>query len=218
MIVVKICGITTLDDAFVAVDAGADLLGLNFYRKSPRFIEVDVAVRIAAELRAAFGPKCPVLVGLFVNEAVGRISTTMESVGFKAVQLSGDESPELVRELRRTAYKAIRPRTPSEAASDAELFAPLGPDDLRLPSILVDAYHPGLYGGTGASTAAEVFSAAQAERVMLAGGQTPDNVADRVALLRPWGVDVASGVEFDGKPGRKDPARMRAFVDSAKGR
>lgn len=218
MVTVKICGITTLDDALSAAEAGADLLGLNFYRKSPRFIEPAAASELAAGLRAALGEKAPLLVGLFVNEAVGRISTTMEQVGFQHVQLSGDESPELLRELRRTAYKAIRPRTPAEAAEDAALFAPLGPDDPRLPVLLVDAWHPGLYGGTGASASAEVFAAARGARVMLAGGLTPDNVAERMSALRPWGVDVASGVEFEGQPGRKDPARVRAFVDATKGR
>lgn len=218
MVIVKICGITTLEDGLAAAEAGADLLGLNFYRKSPRFIEVEAAAQIAARLRAALGPNSPLLVGLFVNEAAGRISTTMEAVGFKAVQLSGDESPELLSELRHTAYKAIRPRTPAEAAADAALFAPLGTDDSRLPALLVDAYHPGLYGGTGTSAPTDVFAAAQAPRVMLAGGLTPDNVAERVAELKPWGVDVASGVELDGQPGRKDPAKMRAFVDAAKGR
>lgn len=218
MVIVKICGITTLEDGLAAAEAGADLLGLNFYRKSPRFIEVEAAAQIAARLRAALGPNSPLLVGLFVNEAAGRISTTMEAVGFKAVQLSGDESPELLSELRHTAYKAIRPRTPAEAAADAALFAPLGTDDSRLPALLVDAHHPGLYGGTGTSAPTDVFSAAQGSRVMLAGGLTPDNVAERVAELKPWGVDVASGVELDGQPGRKDPAKMRAFVDAAKGR
>ena len=218
MVIVKICGITTLEDGLAAAEAGADLLGLNFYRKSPRVIEVEAAAQIAARLRAALGPNSPLLVGLFVNEAAGRISTTMEAVGFKAVQLSGDESPELLSELRHTAYKAIRPRTPAEAAADAALFAPLGTDDSRLPALLVDAYHPGLYGGTGTSAPTDVFAAAQAPRVMLAGGLTPDNVAERVAELKPWGVDVASGVELDGQPGRKDPAKMRAFVDAAKGR
>lgn len=218
MVVVKICGITTIEDALAAAEAGADLIGLNFYRKSARFIEPEAAARLAAELRAALGANGPLLVGLFVNEAAGRISTTMEEVGFPAAQLSGDESPELLRELRRTAFKAIRPRTPAEAASDAALFDALGPTDPRLPSLLVDAYHPGLYGGTGASAPVEVFAAAQGARVMLAGGLTPDNVGERVARLLPWGVDVASGVEFEGQPGRKDPAKMRAFVNAAKGR
>jgi phosphoribosylanthranilate isomerase len=216
MTVVKICGIVTLEDGLAAADAGADLLGLNFYRKSPRFVEVDVAAVITAAMREKLGAACPLFVGLFVNEAVGTISRTMETVGFRWVQLSGDESPDMLRELRGTAYKGIRPRKPAEAAEDAALFAAFGPQDVRVPSLLVDAYHPALYGGTGESASAEVISAAAAPRVMLAGGLTPANVAERVAALKPWGVDVASGVEVQGQPGRKDAAKMRAFVRAAK--
>lgn len=218
MTVVKICGILTLEDGLAAARAGADLIGLNFYRKSPRFVDEETAAAIASGMRAQLGAGCPVFVGLFVNETVGVISRTMEQVGFTWVQLSGDESPEMLRELRGTAYKSIRPRTPAEAADEAALFGPGGPQDSRLPSLLVDAYHPALYGGTGASAPADVFAAAAAPRVMLAGGLTPDNVAERVAQLQPWGVDVASGVEAEGQPGRKDAAKMRAFVDAAKGR
>ncbi|HYO87606.1 MAG TPA: phosphoribosylanthranilate isomerase, partial [Candidatus Limnocylindrales bacterium] len=181
MVAVKICGIVTLDDALAAAEAGADLLGLNFYRKSPRFVEPETAAAIAKGLRAELGADCPLLVGLFVNEAVGVISRTMEQVGFKVAQLSGDESPELLRELRGTAYKGIRPRTPAEAAEDAALFGALGPADDHLPSLLVDAYHPALYGGTGESASADVFATAVALRVMLAGGLTPENVAQRLA-------------------------------------
>jgi phosphoribosylanthranilate isomerase len=217
MTVIKVCGIMTLEDGLAAADAGADLIGLNFYRKSPRFVERDVAALIAAAMREQLGVACPIFVGLFVNEAVGMISRTMEQVGFRAVQLSGDESPEMLRELRGTAYKGIRPRTPAEAAADAALFAPFGPEDRRLPSLLVDAYHPSLYGGTGESAAADVFAAAAAPRVMLAGGLTPANVANRVVALKPWGVDVASGVEVEGQPGRKDAAKMRAFVQAVRG-
>ena len=217
MVAVKICGILTIEDAFVAAEAGADLLGLNFYRGSARYIEPDTAALLASELRASLGPACPVLVGLFVNEAVGTISTTMEKVGFRLAQLSGDESPDVLRELRHTAYKAIRPRSAAEAAEDSAVFDGLGPEDTLAPSLLVDAYHPNLYGGTGESASADVFQAAGGERVMLAGGLTPDNVAERIGLLRPWGIDVASGVEFPGQPGRKDPARVRAFVAAAKG-
>ncbi len=218
MTAVKICGIITLDDGLAAAEAGADLIGLNFYRKSPRFVKADTAAAIASGMRAKLGANCPVLVGLFVNEAVGVISRRMEQVGFKWVQLSGDESPELMRELHGTAYKGIHPRTPAEAAEDAALFGKFGPQDERLPSLLVDAYHPALYGGTGESTSADVFAAAIAPRMMLAGGLTPENVAERVALLNPWGVDVASGVEVEGLIGRKDAAKMHAFVDAAKGR
>jgi len=218
MTVVKICGIIRLEDALAAAEAGADMIGLNFYRKSPRFIEVEAATLLCSQLRAELGAECPLIVGLFVNEIVGRISITMERVGFKYVQLSGDESTEMLRELKGTAYKAIRPRTRDEALSDIAYFSPDFSTDARIPSILVDAYHPDLYGGTGEGTNSEVAKAARdaVPRLMLAGGLTPENVAARVSAIQPWGVDVASGVE-NGAPGVKDAAKMRDFVMAVRG-
>ena len=146
---VKICGITTLEDGLAAANAGADMLGFNFYRRSPRFIEPEAAAALCASLRSEMGAACPVLVGLFVNEIVGRISITMGKVWIKFVQLSGDESGEMVRELKGTGYKAIRPRSKAEALDDAAYFGEFVPTDERVPSLLLDAYHPELYGGTG---------------------------------------------------------------------
>lgn len=213
---VKICGITTLDDARASADAGADMLGLNFFPKSPRYITPEAARELAAALRAELGEGCPVLVGLFVNEVVNKISVTMEKVGLNFAQLSGDESAEVLRELRGIGYKAIRPRTLAEALDDAAYFAV--PTDERIPSLLLDAYHPQLYGGTGEQASVEVANAVHEKtpRMMLAGGLTPENVAARVAAIQPWAVDVASGVEGV-TPGRKDTAKVRAFVAAAKG-
>lgn len=215
---VKICGITTLADALAAADAGADMLGLNFYPKSPRYLVPDDARALCAALRAELGAACPLLIGLFVNEPVGKISVTMEHVGLRFVQLSGDESVDMLRELRGTAYKAIRPRSAAEAQEDAGYFAPGFSVDERIPSLLVDAHHPALYGGTGTQASAEVVLAAKARapRLMLAGGLTPENVAAAIAGVQLWGVDTASGVEIDGQPGRKDKAKMRAFVQAAR--
>ncbi len=216
---VKICGITTLADALAAADAGADLLGLNFFPKSPRYLAPDDARGLCAALRTELGVACPLLVGLFVNEPVGKISVTMEHVGLRFVQLSGDESVEMLRELRGTAYKAIRPRSAAEAGDDAAYFAPGFSDDERIPALLVDAHHPALYGGTGqqASPGVALAAKARAPRLMLAGGLTPDNVAAAVSSVGPWGVDTASGVEIDGQPGKKDHAKLRAFVQAARG-
>lgn len=213
--IVKICGITTLDDAREAAAAGADMLGLNFFPKSPRYLAPEAARDLATALRAELGENCPVLVGLFVNEGVGTISTTMEKVGLNFAQLSGDESADVLRELRGIAYKSIRPRTLAEALDDAAYFAL--PNDARIPQVLVDAYHPQLYGGTGEQASADVAVAVRERnpRMMLAGGLTPENVAARVAAIQPWGVDAASGVEGD-TPGRKDAAKVRAFVAAAK--
>lgn len=215
---VKICGITSLEDGLAAARAGADMLGLNFYRRSPRFIEPDAAAALCAALRSELGADCPTLIGLFVNEIVGRISITMGKVGLKFVQLSGDESGEMVRELKGTGYKAIRPRSKAEALDDAAYFTEFAPTDERVPSLLLDAYHPDLYGGTGEQASIEVALAVTAAvpRLMLAGGLKPENVGGIVRQAQPWGVDVASGVEFDGQPGRKDAMKMRDFVQAAK--
>jgi len=210
---VKICGITTFEDGLTAARAGADLLGLNFFPKSPRYIQPDAARDLAEGLRAELGAGCPVLVGLFVNEVVGSISITMEKVGLNFAQLSGDESVEMLRELRGIAFKSIRPRSPKEALDDAAYFGQFPLTDVRIPSLLLDAYHPQLYGGTGEQASTEVAQAVKEKtpRLMLAGGLTPENVAARIAAIKPWAVDVASGVE-GGTPGRKDAIKVQAFI------
>ncbi|NDJ62161.1 MAG: phosphoribosylanthranilate isomerase [Chloroflexi bacterium] len=213
---VKICGITSLEDARTAALAEAGLLGFNFYKRSPRYITPEAAMTICDALRAEFGAACPILVGLFVNEIVGHISVTMEKVGLRFVQLSGDESIDVLRELRGTAYKAIGPRNEAEALDDLKYFEPVAPTDERIPSLLLDAYHPDLYGGTGVQASIEIAQAvkAQTPRLMLAGGLNPENVGGIVAAVQPWGVDVASGVEVPDQPGVKDRGKLRAFVQA----
>jgi phosphoribosylanthranilate isomerase len=217
MIKVKICGLTTYEDALAAAHAGADMLGFNFYKKSPRYITPDAAQPICDRLRAALGASCPLLIGLFVNEVVGVISATMNKVGLNFAQLSGDESDDLLKELRGLAYKAIRPMNEAQALDDAHYYSAQFPKDERIPSLLLDAYHPKLYGGTGeqASTQVALAVKAQVPRLMLAGGLTPENIAGRVQAIRPWGVDVASGVEL--AEGKKDAAKVRDFIIAAKG-
>jgi phosphoribosylanthranilate isomerase len=136
----------------------------------------------------------------------------MDEVGLDGAQLSGDEPASVLAELDGCGFKAIRPRSREEALEQAAGMLPFAPIHDRLPSLLVDAYHKELYGGTGEQASIEVAQAVKliAPRVMLAGGLTPDNVAERVRAIRPWGVDTASGVES--APGVKDPARVRAFV------
>ena len=217
MIKVKICGITTLEDGLLAARAGADLLGLNFYAKSPRYLDPAAARALCDGLRAELGAACPLLVGVFVNEILSKISQTMEQVGLNYAQLSGDESGELLRELRGIGFKALRPRSKAEALDDAAYYGQFAPTDERIPTLLVDAYNPKLYGGTGEQASAEVAVAVReaTPRLMLAGGLTPENVAERIAAVKPWGVDVASGVEGD-TPGRKDAAKVAAFIAAAK--
>jgi phosphoribosylanthranilate isomerase len=218
MTIVKICGITTFTDALQATEAGADMLGFNFYKKSPRFIEPDTALEIANGLRTQLGDACPVLVGVFVNEVVALISVITQKVGLAGAQLSGDESEAMLRELRGISYKAIRPMNMQQALDDVSYFQPVFPADERFPSLLLDAYHPKLYGGTGETASTEVAVAVrqQVARLMLAGGLNPENIAGRVQAIRPWGVDVASGVEFPDQPGVKDPARVSTFIQAAK--
>lgn len=209
---VKICGVTTLENALMVAESGVDMIGLNFYKPSPRYITPPDAQALCDGLRARLGEACPMLVGVFVNESVGTISQITNQVGLDAAQLSGDESVEMLSELRGIAYKAIRPMNQAMALDDAQYYAPQSPTDERLPSLLLDAYHPQLYGGTGEVTSVEVALAVKAHtpRLMLAGGLTPENIADRVREIRPWGVDVAGGVEST--PGTKDPSKVRALI------
>lgn len=215
--IVKICGVTLLEDALAAAQAGADMIGLNFYAKSQRVIGKEPARALCAAMRAELGRGCPLFVGVFVNESVGNISIMMDYVGLDYVQCSGDESVEVLRELRGIAFKGIRPRNTAELQEDLAYFGPGLPNDERLPSLLLDAAAPGNYGGTGKAAPDDVAAAAVAQvpRLMLAGGLTPETVAARVQAIQPWGVDVASGVE-SGTPGRKDHEKIFAFIAAAR--
>src|SRR5690606_6281463 len=147
-----------------------------------------------------------------------RISAIPNDVGLNFAQLSGDESDAMLAELRGIGFKAIRPMNLQLALDDVDYFSRSMPTSERAPSLLLDAYHPKLYGGTGEQASVDVAVAVKARvpRLMLAGGLTAENVAERVAAIQPWGVDVASGVEVDGRPGVKDSAKMRAFIAAAK--
>ncbi len=217
MMKVKICGITRLEDALTATEAGADLLGLNFYKPSPRSITVQDATVLCDTLREKLGNKCPTLVGVFVNMATNEVETIVTKVGLDFAQLSADETDEMLLELRGVGFKSIRPMNLDMALDDVQYFSKHMPSDERVPSILLDAYHPKLYGGTGEEASVEVALAIKERvpRMMLAGGLKPENVGERVKAIRPWGVDVASGVEDD-EPGIKSAEKMRAFIKAAK--
>jgi phosphoribosylanthranilate isomerase len=199
---IKICGIKTVTDALAAIDAGADLIGFNFYRKSPRYVEVGMVRNIMSVVRQIGRVKT---VGVFVNAAVAEICATMETLGLNLAQLHGDEPVEILHQLGGQGFKAFR-------------GIPEGVDGFvrnDAPAFLVDASVKGLYGGSGVTAdwngAAEL---AKKYPLLLAGGLTPANVADAVRQVRPWGVDVASGVES--APGVKDPKKMKAFVEAVK--
>jgi phosphoribosylanthranilate isomerase len=217
-VAIKICGVRTFPDALLAAQAGADMLGVNFYQPSPRYINPADARALCDSLRADLGADCPLLIGVFVNETPERITAIAETVGLDYAQLSGDEPPETIAALKGMALKALRPRDVEEAIMQVGQALPCAPDDERAPSVLLDAYHPKLYGGTGEQTSLEIALAVKERvpRLMLAGGLNPDNVAGRVEAIRPWGVDVAGGVEVPGQPGQKDHARIRLFVEAVR--
>ncbi len=204
---VKICGLKTLEDARVAIDSGADLLGFNFYLPSPRYVSPEICSAIVSDLRQRGATAT--LVGVFVNVPAGTIASFLDRCGLDLAQLSGDEPPETLAALAGRAYKALRPTSPSVLQEALARYpgAPLP------PAWLVDAYRPGEYGGTGQvadwSLAQEL---AQRSPILLAGGLTPDNVTQAIRQVQPWGVDVASGVEST--PGVKDPARIQAFIQA----
>jgi phosphoribosylanthranilate isomerase len=200
---VKVCGITCPEDAVAAVEAGADAIGLVFWPRSPRVVSLDSARAIAGALPASL-----VRVGVFVDAPADEIARTVEAVGLDIVQLHGDERPELLGALPRRAWKALRVGTGFTASDVAPWSAAAG--------VLLDTRVPGQPGGTGQpfdwGLAGPVRR--QIGFLMLAGGLDAANVARAIRALRPDGVDVSSGVESS--PGRKDPARLRAFVDAAR--
>jgi phosphoribosylanthranilate isomerase len=207
---VKICGLKTLEEALAAVGAGADLLGFNFHPPSPRYIAPPDCTRLVAALRA--GGCQAILVGVFVNRPAAEIAEVLDGCGLDLAQLSGDEPPETLAELGGRAFKALRPASPSALEESLLRYAPRPAP----PAWLVDAFRPGEFGGTGQAADWDLArSLARGTTVLLAGGLRPENVAEAVRSVRPWGVDVASGVES--APGRKDAARMQAFVQAARG-
>ena len=198
----KICGVTTMQDAELCVDAGADAVGFNFYARSPRCVDVETARRLVEALAGR-----ALAVGVFVDASFEQIDAIKSRTGIGCVQLHGAEPPELLARLLPHAYKAIRVRDASSLV-EARRFGG--------EHVLLDAYVAGMPGGTGArfdwALAAEL---AQERKVTLAGGLEPGNVAAAVARVQPFCVDVASGVEA--APGRKDPDKVRDFVRAAKG-
>jgi phosphoribosylanthranilate isomerase len=199
---IKICGIKTIDDALAAMDAGADLIGFNFYPKSPRYIDVGQCRDIMSVMRK-YGHIT--FVGVFVNAPVAEIRATIETAALTLAQLHGDETSELMQSLNGKAFKAFR-GVPQSINGFARNDA---------PALLVDASVKGSYGGTGQTTDwAAAAELAMQYPLLLAGGLTPENVAEAVQRVCPWGVDVASGVES--APGKKDLAKMKAFVQAVK--
>ncbi|MBN1581680.1 MAG: phosphoribosylanthranilate isomerase [Anaerolineae bacterium] len=212
---VKICGITNVDDARCAVEAGADFLGFILYPKSPRYITPEQIASITLTIRDEFGAQTPRFVGVFVNETVEQVKTAIHAAGLDLAQLHGDERPREVKALFPYAFKALRPQTLEEAETALARFRPVFLQNDDLPQLLVDAYHPQHYGGTGTQADIDIAQwLSRPIRLLLAGGLAPENVAAAIAQAQPWGVDVSSGVEAS--KGIKDHGRIRAFINAAK--
>ena len=207
---IKICGVTTVDDACAAVQSGAEMIGINFYADSPRYVSPEQARAIAVEV--------PQTTGVFVNASAEQINRIAESAGLDWVQLHGDEPPELLADIRDD-LPIIRVRCLGAGgvgaiADDLEACRTKG----REPAaVLVDATVPGQYGGTGKTAD---WSALKNDRdclgevpLILAGGLEAGNVAEAIGAVRPMAVDTASGVESS--PGMKNAAKMQAFCAAA---
>ncbi len=201
MVRVKICGITNLEDALVAVKAGADALGFVFFQGSPRFISPEQAAVIVRQL-----PPFVQTVGLFVNEETATVNAVADQCGLDLVQLHGEESPDYCAAVKRRIIKAFRVKN---AASLDDMT------NYPVAACLLDAWSPAARGGTGTTFNWDIAArAAASQRIILAGGLTPENVAGAVRQVRPYAVDVSSGVEYE--PGKKDPAKITFFINALK--
>jgi phosphoribosylanthranilate isomerase len=196
---VKICGLTNYEDATAAIDMGADLLGFNFYPKSPRYIEPAKAARIINKLPAFID-----IVGVFVNETVEKIHEARNLCHLDWIQLHGDETPEFCKEFRThnvKIMKAIRVKGQMDVERAEDFFT---------DAILLDAFNPKKYGGTGISFDWNIIGHI-GKRVFLAGGINPNNAAKAVKL-GVYGIDVCSGIEA--KPGKKDHEKMKKLFEN----
>jgi phosphoribosylanthranilate isomerase len=202
---IKVCGITNLEDAQAAVQAGADALGFVFYKTSPRAIGADVVRSIVTQL-----PPFVLPVGVFVNEDLKVVRDLMDSSGLALAQLHGDETASYCEQLGRPVLKAVRLQNMGSFLAMAEYKG-----RAQVRGFLIDAFSETAYGGTGQvadwTLAAE---AARGAQVLLAGGLTAENVREAVLKVRPYGLDVSSGVEAS--PGKKDHAKLRAFIQAVK--
>lgn len=201
MVKVKICGITNSEDARHAIECGADALGFVFFGESPRCLEPDQAAAIIKEL-----PPFVTCVGLFVNEEPQRVRQIAADCGVDVIQFHGDEPPDDCLVPGRRTVKALRVRDQASLAAA---------DDYQVAALLLDAWVPGRYGGTGARFDWQLAAGlARRKTVILAGGLDPQNVAEAVHAVRPYAVDVSSGVES--VPGTKDPEKVAAFIAAAR--
>ncbi len=207
---IKICGTTDLEDARVAVEAGADALGFVFYEKSRRKIDPEAAGEITAKLPASIEK-----VGVFVEEPVEKILLTVAQAGLTAAQLHGDQYLESLQ-LKSARDLKVFLVVPAKNLSSTDWLKGKG---LGVNAVFFDSGTPQLPGGTGKafdwnSAAPAIEAISKDANVVVAGGLTPANVGEAIRILKPWGVDVASGVEA--RPGKKDPKKVRAFIEAVR--
>jgi phosphoribosylanthranilate isomerase len=203
---IKICGITNLQDAISAIEAGADMLGFNFYPPSPRSILPEKCAPITSTLAKDF-PNIT-LVGVFVNMPVQQARTILENCSLHLAQLHGDEPPAMLASFNKNAYKAVR------GVPEISIYKAYAAQNTA-PALLLDASVDGLYGGSGITANwAAAAELAKQYPILLAGGLKPENVGEAISQVKPWGVDTASGVEI--RPGEKDVQKMKAFVKAVR--
>ena len=199
---IKICGLTNLDDACAAIDFGADALGFVFFKESPRNISPAKAAAIIARL-----PVFTTTVGVFVNEPKEEILKIVEQTGVSVIQLHGEEPPEACL-LPKKVIKGIRIKS-------LESLEPLKRYQGHVSAFLLDTYAPHLPGGTGQTFNWDIALEAKSYgRIILAGGLTPENISEAIKTVRPYAVDVSSGVELE--KGKKDHEKMKLFIERAK--
>jgi phosphoribosylanthranilate isomerase len=205
---IKICGLKTIRDSFTACEAGADMLGFNFYEPSPRYVSIESCKKIVADVRRLY-PQI-ICVGIFVNEDPLRIKSIMAEADLDLAQLSGNELPSSIDQLGSFAFKAVHPKSLQESKK----FINSLPRRQTPPAFLIDTHQKGAYGGTGKTAnwriAADI---AKEYPILLAGGLNPDNIAAAIKEVNPWGVDVASGVEIN--RGIKDRKKIEKFIQVA---
>ena len=201
MVRVKICGITTINDAMTAAEAGAEALGFVFYEASPRNVSPEQAKEIIRQL-----PPFVQTVGLFVNESLSRVNSLADTCGLDIVQLHGDEQPDFCNGVTRRVIKALRIKDISDLKSIASY---------QVSTFLLDAWSSSAPGGTGERFNWDIAAeASKNHKIILAGGLTPDNIIEAVKQTRPYAVDVSSGVES--APGKKDPDKVLSFIRNSK--
>lgn len=202
MVKVKICGITRLEDALAAAEFGADALGFVFYEKSPRYVRPEIAAEIIAQL-----PPFITSVGLFVNPDAAAVQTIIAHTALDLLQFHGDENNAFCAQFTRPFIKAIRMAEALDLHKEIEKYP-------GARGILLDAYDPQRYGGTGHTFEWSRVHGGLPKPIIVAGGLTPENVAQAVAMTHPWGVDVSGGVEQS--KGIKQRSLIEAFMRGAK--